>query len=120
EALKYVQSETGTSFDPAVVEALVKNMDRLGALAAEINQSHETSTAPDKRRLPKGVDPLTRDTNQLRTSITETIQSAQRELFALYEIAQRTPRRLNLDEAMRFIEVTLAHTIHYRFPVPYI
>ncbi|PYT36463.1 MAG: hypothetical protein DMF52_07550 [Acidobacteria bacterium] len=120
EALKYVQSETGTSFDPAVVEALVKNMDRLGALAAEINQSHETSTAPDKRRLPKGVDPLTRDTNQLRTSITETIQSAQRELFALYEIAQSTARSLNLDEAMGFIAGKIAHLIHYRCLVLYL
>ena len=120
EALKYVQSETGTSFDPAVVEALVKNMDRLGALAAEINQSHETSTAPDKRRLPKGVDPLTRDTNQLRTSITETIQSAQRELFALYEIAQSTARSLNLDEAMGFIAGKIAHLFHYRCLVLYL
>jgi diguanylate cyclase (GGDEF)-like protein/putative nucleotidyltransferase with HDIG domain len=120
EALKYVQSEAGTSFDPSVVEALVKNLGRLGAMADEINRSHETSTAPDKRRLPKGVDPLSRDTNQLRNSIMETIQSAQRELFSLYEIAQSTARSLNLDEAMGFIAGKIAHLIHHRCLVLYL
>ncbi|PYT14234.1 MAG: hypothetical protein DMF51_08940, partial [Acidobacteria bacterium] len=90
EALKYVQSEAGTAFDPKVVDALVGNLDRLQALAGVINRSQETSAAPDKRRLPKGGDPLTRDANQMRTSIVEHIQSAQRELYALYEIAQST------------------------------
>ena len=120
EALKYVESEAGISFDPAVVQALVNNLDRLGGLAQEINSSHETSTAPDKRRLPKGGDPLTRETNQLRTSIMETIQSAQRELFALYEIAQSTARSLNLDEAMGFIAGKIAHLIHHSCLVLYL
>lgn len=120
EALKYVQSESGISFDPSVVEALEKNLVPLDALAGEINRSQETSTAPDKRRLPKGADPLKRDTNQLRTSIMETIQSAQRELFALYEIAQSTARSLNLDEAMGFISGKIEHLIHHRCLVLYL
>ncbi len=120
EALKYVQSEAGTSFDPAIVEALLQNLDRLRALADEINRSHETSTAPDKRRLSKGVERPTRDTNHLRTSIMESIHSAQRELFALYEIAQSTARSLNLDEAMGFMAGKIAHLIHSRCLVLYL
>src|SRR5439155_2652378 len=120
EALKYVQSEAGTAFDPKVVDALVGNLDRLQALAGEINRSHETSAAPDKRRLPKGGDPLTRDANQMRTSIVEHIQSAQRELYALYEIAQSTARSLNLDEAMGFIAGKIARLLHYRCLVLYL
>src|SRR3989442_2018125 len=89
-------------------------------MADGINRSQETSTAPDKRRLPKGLDPLTRDVNQMRTSIMEHIQSAQRELFALYEIAQSTARSLNLDEAMGFIAGKIAHLLHYRCLVLYL
>jgi diguanylate cyclase (GGDEF)-like protein/putative nucleotidyltransferase with HDIG domain len=120
EALRYVESEAGTSFDPSVVEALVKNLGRLRALAEEINRSHETATAPDKRRLLKGVEPLTRGTNLLRASITDSIHSAQRELFALYEIAQSTSRSLNLDEAMGFLAGKIAHLIHHRCAVLYL
>ncbi|OLD63147.1 MAG: hypothetical protein AUI47_10290 [Acidobacteria bacterium 13_1_40CM_2_68_5] len=120
EALKYVQSEAGTAFDPKVVDALVGNLDRLQALAGVINRSQETSAAPDKRRLPKGGDPLTRDANQMRTSIVEHIQSAQRELYALYEIAQSTARSLNLDEAMGFIAGKIARLLHYRCLVLYL
>jgi len=120
EALKYVQSEAGTAYDPRVVDALVGNLDRLQALAGEINRTRETSAAPDKRRLPKGSDPLTRDANQMRTSIVEHIQSAQRELYALYEIAQSTARSLNLDEAMGFIAGKIAHLLHYRCLVLYL
>ncbi|HEV8703027.1 MAG TPA: HD domain-containing phosphohydrolase [Candidatus Polarisedimenticolia bacterium] len=120
EALKYVQDESGTSFDPKVVEALVDNLDRLHALADEINLSQETASAPDKRKLSKGADPLTRDTNLLRTSILEHIYSAQGELFALYEIAQSTARSLNLDEAMGFIAGKIARLLHYRCLVLYL
>ena len=120
DALKHVESEAGTSFDPSVVRALVQNLARLHALADDINRSQETSAAPDKRLLPKGADRLTRDTNQLRTSIMESIHSAQRELFALYEIAQSTARSLNLDEAMGFIAGKIAHLIHYRCIVLYL
>src|SRR5256885_16234239 len=69
EALKYVESEAGTSFDPAVVEALVRNLPRLRALADEINRAQEASAAPDKRRPPGGADPPLRGTDQLRTSV---------------------------------------------------
>jgi diguanylate cyclase (GGDEF)-like protein/putative nucleotidyltransferase with HDIG domain len=120
EALNYVRSEAGTSFDPAVVDALVGNLDRLHALADEINRSHETASAPDKRKLLKGADRLRRDTNPLRTSILEDIYSAQHELFALYEIAQSTARSLNLDEAMGFIAGKIAHLLHYRCLVLYL
>lgn len=120
EALAYVQSESGTSFDPKVVNALVGNLDRLHALADEINRSQETSSAPDKRKLPKGDDPLVRDSNLLRTSILEHIYSAQGELFALYEIAQSTARSLNLDEAMGFVAGKVARLLHYRCLVLYL
>ncbi len=120
EALRYVQDEAGTSYDPKVVDALVRNISRLQVLADEINQSHETSTAPDKRRLPKGAEPLSRDANQMRTSIMEHIHSAQNELYALYEIAQSTARSLNLDEAMVFIAGKIAHLLHYRCLVLYL
>jgi len=120
EALKYVRDEAGTSYDPKVVEALVGNISRLQVMADEINQSHETSTAPDKRRLAKGTDPLNRDVNQIRTSIMEYIHSAQSELYALYEIAQSTARSLSLEEAMGFIAGKIAHLLHYRCLVLYL
>ncbi len=120
EALRYVRGEAGTSFDPAVVDVLVTHLDRLHALADEINRSRETTSAPDKRKLPKGVDRLTRDANLLRESILDRIYSAQTELLALYEIAQSTARSLNLDEAMGFIAGKIAHLLHYQCLVLYL
>jgi diguanylate cyclase (GGDEF)-like protein/putative nucleotidyltransferase with HDIG domain len=105
EALKHVQGEAGASFDPAVVEALVKNLDRLGLLAEAIDRSQETSAAPDGRR---------------PGSVMETIRSAQSELVFLYEIAQSIARSLNLDEAMGFIAGKIAHLIHYRCLIMYL
>jgi len=89
--LKYVESEAGTSFDPAVVKGAGWKPPPAPPPREEINRSHETSAAPDKRLLTKGTDRLTRDTNLLRTSIVDSIHSAQRELFALYEVAQEAP-----------------------------
>ncbi len=105
EALKHVQSEAGASFDPAVVEALVNNLDRLGVLAEAFDRSQETSAAPDGRR---------------PASVMETIRAAQSELVSLYEIAQSIARTPNLDEAMGFIAGKIAHLVHYRCLVLYL
>ena len=120
EALAYIRSEAGTSYDPRVVDALVTNLDRMEALAAEINRTHETWSAPDKRAINKGAERKSRDGNALRTSIMDNISSAHRELYALYEIAQGTARSLNLDEAMAFISSKVARLLHYRCLVVYL
>lgn len=105
EALTYIRGEAGASFDPAVVQALVNNFERLGRLAEELDRTQEASR---------------RDTNPLRRSIMETIRSAQNELLSLYEIAQSIARSLNLDEAMGFIAGKIAHLVHYRCLVLYL
>jgi diguanylate cyclase (GGDEF)-like protein/putative nucleotidyltransferase with HDIG domain len=120
EALKYVQSEAGTAYDPKVVEALVGNLDRLETLAAQINLTRETSLAPDKRKLKDRQGTLTRDANEMRASVMDSISSAHRELYALYELAQSISRSLNLDEAMAFISSKIARLIHYRCLILYL
>jgi diguanylate cyclase (GGDEF)-like protein/putative nucleotidyltransferase with HDIG domain len=120
EALKYIQSEAGTSYDPRVVEALVGNLDRLETLAAQVNRTRETSIAPDKRKLKDRQGTLTRDANETRASIMDHISSAHRELYALYELAQSVSKSLNLDEAMGFISSKIARLLHYRCLVLYL
>jgi diguanylate cyclase (GGDEF)-like protein/putative nucleotidyltransferase with HDIG domain len=120
EALQYIQGEAGKSYDPRVVEALVRNLDRLEALAADINRLQETASAPDKRKTGRPPEKASRDGNALRESIMEHIASAHRELYALYEIAQGIARSLDLDEAMAFIASKIARLLHYRCLVLYL
>jgi diguanylate cyclase (GGDEF)-like protein/putative nucleotidyltransferase with HDIG domain len=120
EALAYIRSESGTSYDPRVVDALVENLDRMEALAAEVNRTRETWAAPDKRKVNKGAERRTRDTNALRTSILDNISAAHRELYALYEIAQGIAKSLNLDEALSFLAGKIARLLHHRCLVVYL
>ena len=120
EALRYIQGESGKSYDPRVVEALMHNLDRLETLAAEVNRTQETFTAPDKRIASRGPERLTRDGNALRESIMEHISAAHRELYALYEIAQGIAKSLDLDEVMGFIASKIARLLHYRCLVLYL
>jgi diguanylate cyclase (GGDEF)-like protein/putative nucleotidyltransferase with HDIG domain len=120
EALRYVRSEAGTSYDPRVVEVLASNLDRMEVLAAQVNRTRETTSAPDKRASRRGGDKLSRDTNALRESIMENISSAHRELYALYEIAQSIAKSLNLDEALGLIASKIAPLLHYRCLILYL
>ncbi|HEU4402301.1 MAG TPA: HD domain-containing phosphohydrolase [Candidatus Polarisedimenticolia bacterium] len=120
EALKYVQSEAGTFYDPKVVQALTENLDRMEGLANQINRTRETWTAPDKRKASRDGDRYSRDTNDLRRSIMENISSAHRELYALYEIAQSIAKSLNLEEALGFMASKIAGLLHYRCLVLYL
>ncbi|MFQ5876238.1 MAG: diguanylate cyclase [Acidobacteriota bacterium] len=120
EALAYIRSESGSSYDPNVVEALERNLDRMERLAAQVNRTRETWVAPDKSRVNRGDDRLRRDTNELRRSIMKNIASAHRELYALYEIAQSLAKSLNLDEVLSFIASKVARLLHYRCLVIYL
>ncbi len=119
EALEYLRSEAGTFYDPRVVEALVDNLDRMEALTAKINHGRETWTAPDKRVSRRSDGRTRRDTNDLRRSIMDSISSAHRELYALYEIAQSLAKSLNLEEALSFISSKVARLVHYRCLILY-
>jgi len=119
EALRYIQAEAGTSYDPRVVEALMQNLDRMETLALQVNRTRETWSAPDKRKVNRGGDRPSRDTNVLRASIMENISSAHRELYALYEIAQGLAKSLNLEEAMSFIASKVTRLLHYRCLILY-
>jgi diguanylate cyclase (GGDEF)-like protein/putative nucleotidyltransferase with HDIG domain len=114
EALEFIRSEAGTSYDPRVVDALMKNLERMEGLAAEVNRTRERWSAPDKRKVGRPGERPARDTNALSASIMENISSAHRELYALYEIAQGLAKSLNLEEALTFIASKISRLLHYR------
>ena len=120
EALKYIQEESGTFYDPRVVDTLTKNLGRMEILATQVNRTRETWSAPDKRKINKGDDRLSRDTNAIRASVMENISSAHRELYALYDVAQGAAKSLNLDEVLAFISSKIARLIHYRCLILYL
>ncbi len=120
EAVRYIQSEAGTFYDPKVVDALMQNLDRMESLAEQVNLTRETWSAPDKRKVNRGTDRLNRDTNAVQTSVMETISSAHRELYALYEIAQGVAKSLNLEETLGFVASKIARLLHYRSLVVYL
>ena len=120
EALSYIRSEAGSSYDPRVVDTLMQNLDRMEELAAQVNRTREKWVAPDKREVSRGAERTSRDTNELRRSIMQNISSAHRELYALYEIAQSMAKSLNLDEVLAFISSKVARLLHYRCLVLYL
>ncbi len=120
EALRYIQSEAGTFYDPKVVEALVQDLDRMEALADNVNRTREGWSAPDKRKANRGADRPDRNVNAVQSSIMESISSAHRELYALYEIAQGVAKSLNLEETLGFVASKIARLLHYRSLVVYL
>jgi diguanylate cyclase (GGDEF)-like protein/putative nucleotidyltransferase with HDIG domain len=120
EALRFIRGESGASYDPRVVDALVVNLDRMESLAGDVNRTQETAAAPDKRLAGRDRPGAGRQGNLLRESILDHISSAHRELYALYEIAQGAARSLDLEEAMTFLSGKIARLIHHRCLVLYL
>src|SRR5215813_5417227 len=94
ESLALVQSMAGTAFDPQVVNKFVEHVETFDSLIAaediqeqvaseSIEEDYNTKTKPDAGLAPDILGSPEEDSNGFR-SITQ----AQREVFALHEIAQ--------------------------------
>ena len=108
ESLALLQSMAGSAFDPRVVRKFVAHVERFdGLIAAEdikeqvasevAGEDYRTKTKPDAG-LASDVLGIPDDTDGFR-SITQ----AQREVFALHEIAQTIGSSLNLNDTVALV-----------------
>ncbi len=123
EAMKVVQKESGTSFDPRVVEALSKHYVALEKMAKE-------SRSADPAKLSKGVkverglapaagfeaaapnaNPTGATPAALATDFLSLIAAARQEVQALFEVSQDLGNSLSLDETLSLLGVRLRRIV---------
>jgi diguanylate cyclase (GGDEF)-like protein/putative nucleotidyltransferase with HDIG domain len=123
EAMKVVQKESGTSFDPRVVEVLTKHYVALEKMAKESRSADPMKLSKDvkvERGLapaagfeaaapnanPAGATPASQATDFL-----SLIAAARQEVQALFEISQDLGNSLSLDETLSLLGVRLRRIV---------
>src|SRR5215211_2128126 len=107
ESISLLRSMVGSAFDPKVVEIFtqhVEEFDRMIDLqdikeqvASAATEDTQTSTKPDAGLAPDILGVAE------ETSVFRTISEAQREVFALHEIAQTIGSSLNLSDTVTLV-----------------
>ena len=107
ESLALLRSMVGSAFDPKVVETFIRHVEAFDRLidSQDIKEQvastpavdNETSTKPDAGLAPDILGVAE------ETSVFRTISEAQREVFALHEIAQTIGSSLNLSDTVTLV-----------------
>jgi diguanylate cyclase (GGDEF)-like protein/putative nucleotidyltransferase with HDIG domain len=123
EAMKVVQKEAGTSFDPRVVEVLAKHYVRLEKMAKEARSVDPLKLSKDvkvERGLAPGAGFEAAAPNANSTGATPGAQAtdflsmigaARQEVQALFEISQDLGNSLSLDETLSLLGVRLRRIV---------
>lgn len=121
EALAQIRGESGSSFDPRVVDCLIANVDRIEKMVASTRRSSmDPGTLPPRATVSPGGGDGHDAANLLSASIMENISSAHRESYDLYEIAQGMAGSLKLEESLSGISEKIARLIPHRCLVVYL
>ena len=107
ESIALLRSMVGTAFDPKVVETFIKHVEEFDRLidlhdiqeqvASAPEADNETSTKPDAG-LASDIVGVFEEASGFRS-----ISNAQREVFALHEIAQTIGSSLNLNDTVTLV-----------------
>jgi diguanylate cyclase (GGDEF)-like protein/putative nucleotidyltransferase with HDIG domain len=123
EAMRHVESEAGSSFDPAVVAMLKKHYQELERKAQD--QDHPLVKLSTDVRVEKGApaaglehneanhdeQPVVAKTQQVE--FLSSIASARQEAQMLFELSQTIGNSLSLDETLSVLSVRLKRLIPY-------
>lgn len=126
EALAQIREESGSSFDPRVVDCLIANVERIEKMFASSGRSAEGRPAGQVGALPCATttsatgNDAPSAANLLSVSIMENISSAHRESYDLYEIAQGMGGSLKLEESLSGISEKIARLIPHRCLIVYL
>jgi diguanylate cyclase (GGDEF)-like protein/putative nucleotidyltransferase with HDIG domain len=119
EAMRTVVEESGTSFDPEVVEVLQRRYIELEGLALEsLGAAEEPAHATDYK-VERGEKPASgfEDSSSRRagseTDFLSSIASAGQEAHTLFELSQDLGNSLSLDETLSLVSVRLRKLIPY-------
>jgi diguanylate cyclase (GGDEF)-like protein/putative nucleotidyltransferase with HDIG domain len=121
EALAVVISESGKSYDPAVVSLLVKRIEELEAKVQSVAQGEETERAPLDLSHEQGEEAASglelastmALTNGRQQDFLASIAAARQEAQSLYELAQNLGNSLSLKETMSVMAGRLKRMVPY-------
>ena len=107
ESLALLRSMVGSAFDPRVVETFIKHVEEFDQLigSQDIKEQVDSTPAVDNQTATKPDAGLAPDILGVaeETSVFRTISEAQREVFALHEIAQTIGSSLNLSDTVTLV-----------------
>ena len=112
ESLSLLRSMAGTAFDPRVVATFIQHVERFdGLIASEDIQEQVTSTRDQSDYTTNTKPDAGLADNELGTPEDldgfRSITDAQREVFALHEIAQTIGSSLNLNDTVTLVSTKL-------------
>ena len=118
DSLALLKNMAGSAFDPRLVETFVKNVEDFDRLidaediqeqvASEIpTHDYETQTKPDAGLAPDRIGAVHDDSG------FRSISEAQREVFALHEIAQTIGSSLNLNDTVTLVSNKLKSIVPF-------
>ena len=123
EAMKVVQNESGTSFDPQVVDVLMKHYVALEKMAKASQQDDPAKLSKDikvERGLAPAagfeaaapnVRPANGDAGAQASDFLSMIAAARQEVQALFEISQDLGNSLSLDETLSLLAMRLRRIV---------
>ncbi len=107
ESLALLRSMVGSAFDPKVVETFIRHVEAFDQLidSQDIQEQVDSTPAVDNQTATKPDAGLAPDILGVaeETSVFRTISEAQREVFALHEIAQTIGSSLNLSDTVTLV-----------------
>jgi diguanylate cyclase (GGDEF)-like protein/putative nucleotidyltransferase with HDIG domain len=107
ESLALLRSMVGSAFDPNVVETFIKHVEAFDRLidSQDIKEQVDSTPVVDNQTATKPDAGLAPDILGVaeETSVFRTISEAQREVFALHEIAQTIGSSLNLSDTVTLV-----------------
>jgi diguanylate cyclase (GGDEF)-like protein/putative nucleotidyltransferase with HDIG domain len=110
-AIEFLQVRAGTQFDPAIVEVLIRNLqrfeDEIAAAGLTYNQESTMLTAFD-------------GDGETAPHFVEQIKRANHEVFMLYSLAKDFSGSLNLDETLSLFTQKIAEFVPYDTCIVYL
>jgi len=120
EAMKVVQGDSGTAFDPRVVEVLSRRYVELEKLA-KAQHKPEPAVLSTEVKVTRGIAPAAGfekaapsqegTTPEARGDFLSSIAAARQEVQALFEIAQDLGNSLSVDETLSVLGVRLRRIV---------
>lgn len=112
-AIEMLRRERGTAFDPAVLNVFLEHLDEIESRAKAIETEPRSRGIAEIPRAETSEETTTEDPNAGPASALATISEAQREIYALYELAQTVRTSLNLQDLLAVIASKLERLIPF-------
>src|SRR5205823_4603222 len=122
ESLALLKRMAGKSFDPVVVETFVRNVEHFDGLISDedLREQVQSTTEADALAVRNGETLNDAATRAEDATMAEdgaagfrSIAEAQREVFALHEIAQTIGSSLNLEDTVTLVAAKLRSVVPF-------